>query len=177
MIVAGSATTWLVGSRGTRPTYAPLLLPASLRLFEPGSSQRRFGNARQVRLDDVGEPRLERRQDFECPLGLVFRTASLRNRGCVCKGRVDDTDRREGKPPSVAFAIDAGGLRRDGDFHERGRPAADLTSAAFARVIIRGDLEHVISRLGELRGGRRLAPEGDVHAATRERVHRRVVLL
>src|SRR5258705_11794869 len=170
MIVAGSATTWLVGSRGTRPTYAGDETGLLRAIEHPQHVEMREAV-------DVGEPRLEHRQDFERPLGLVFRTASLRNRGWVCKGRVDATDRREGKHPSVAFAIDARGLPRDGGFYERGRPAAELASAAFARVINRRDLEHVISRLGELRGGRRRAPEGDVHAATRERVHRRVVLL
>src|SRR5258705_13962397 len=116
MIVAGSATTWLVGSRGTRPTYAGDETGLLRAIEHPQHVEMREAV-------DVGEPRLEHRQGFGRPPGLVFRPASLRNRGCVCKGSVDETARAAGKHPPVAFAIEPRGLRGARDTPEPGRPA------------------------------------------------------
>src|SRR5262245_2183192 len=59
-------------------------------------------------------------------------------------------------------------LRRDVDFDQRRRPAADFTPAALARVVVRGDLQEVVARFFERRRCRRLAAERHVHSTTRE---------
>src|ERR1041384_6887165 len=68
-------------------------------------------------------------------------------------------------------------LRRYADLDERRRPAADLTRSAFAGVVVRGDVQHVVSRLLEGRVGGRLPAERLIQRAAREDLGGRLVLV